>query len=264
MRGDLWALVIIWAGGICLGSFLGVLISRLPRGLPFLWGRSFCSRCKRRIPWFDNLPLVSFFLLGGKCRYCRNPISWREPLVELTTGVLTVAVWNSFSLRTPISNIQYPISSVVYWWILVWGLIVIFFVDLEHQIIPDEILVPLIILSLLFNGVSRFYFLILNLVPTAVVAAFLFLLLHLVTRGKGMGFGDVKLVFLVGLIFGCPKAIIALYLAFLTGAIAGIILILGRKAKLGQKIAFGPFLALSTWITIFLGDQFLWLATSFF
>lgn len=264
MMGDLWALVIIWLSGMCLGSFLGVLIYRLPRGLPFFWGRSFCPRCKRRISWFDNLPLLSFFLLGGKCRYCREPISWREPLVELTTGILTVAVWNYFSLRPSIYNIQNSIFNVVYWWVLVWGLIVIFFIDLEHQIIPDEVLIPLIILSLLFNGVSNFQFLISNLLPTAVVVASIFLLLHLVTRGKGMGFGDVKLVFLVGLIFGCPKAIIALYLAFLTGAIVGVMLILTGKAKLGQKIAFGPFLALSAWITIFLGDKFLWLAARFF
>jgi leader peptidase (prepilin peptidase)/N-methyltransferase len=156
------------------------------------------------------------------------------------------------------------VFDLVCYLILTWGLIVIFFIDLEHQIIPDEILLPLIVLFsirqifLLFSLSPITY----PLSPTfSAIGAFLFLfIIYLVTKGKGMGFGDVKFAFLMGLVLGYPKIIVAFYLAFLTGALVGIILILGRKAKFGQKIAFGPFLALSTIISFLWGDKILSLA----
>lgn len=250
--------VIIFLMGLCIGSFLNVIIYRLPRGLGFVKGRSFCPHCKKKIRWFDNVPLISFVLLRGRCHFCHSPISWRYPIVELTTGVLFVL--GSLPYFRNLSNLSFFDWGLTL--TLFSALVVIFFIDLEHQIIPDEIVLPLIVLFVLRAFISPLntYFLLLNTFLPA-FGAFLFLLIiYLVTKGKGMGFGDVKFAFLMGLILGYPKIIVAFYLAFLTGALVGIILILGRKAKFGQKIAFGPFLALSTIISFLWGEKILSLA----
>lgn len=233
--------------GLCVGSFLNVLIYRMPRGLGFVKGRSFCPKCKNKLSWFDNLPLVSFVLLKGKCRYCRKTISWKYPAVELLTGTVFL-----LSYLSSLSCLSY---------LLFAGLIVVFFIDLEYQIIPDEVILPLAVLFIV-QGIIEIIlsplntnFLILNTFFPA-IGSFLFLYsIYLITKGKGMGFGDVKLAFLMGLVLGWPKIIVAFYLAFLTGAIIGIILILLRKAKLKQKIAFGPFLVLGTMIAYLWGDK---------
>lgn len=144
------------------------------------------------------------------------------------------------------------------------GLLVILMIDWENQIIPDEILAVLVFVSFLFEIIFDFRVLISNFLPTAFLTAIFFFFLHYLTKGKGMGLGDVKLAFLIGLVFGFPRAIICLYLAFLTGAVAGVILILLGKAKFGQKIPFGPFLVLAVGLTFFLEDSFLWLIGKIF
>jgi len=149
-------------------------------------------------------------------------------------------------------------------YLLIAGLLVIFFIDLEHQIIPDQIVFPLS-LTFFFNAlITNYYLLITNLLPSAVIFALFFYFLHFVTKGKGMGLGDVKFAFLIGLFFGFPSALVAFYLAFLTGAIVGSILILVKKARFGQPIPFGPFLASGSILTLFFQDQFLWILKNFF
>lgn len=255
--------IFIFILGLCVGSFLNVLICRLPRSLA-ITGRSFCPKCKKKISWYDNIPLISFLMLGGKCRRCHSPISVQYPLVELATGVLFVLA-TSFVIR----DVQYVISwptifLITYHLLLISSLIIIFTIDLKHQIIPDQIVYPTILVALgyqLFNSPL----LILNYLLSAFAAGLFFLGLHLLTRGRGMGFGDVKLAFLMGLILGFPKIILAFYLAFLTGAFAGVILILTGKKKFGQHIPFGPFLAVSTLITLFWGSEILkWITAQFF
>lgn len=242
--------LVIFAGGLCVGSFLNVLIYRLPRNLPFVGGRSLCPRCKKRLPWYDNIPLLSFILLGGKCRFCKSQISWRYPLVELLTGILFLL---AYTIGLPWIN-----------FLFIAGLIVIFFVDLEHQIIPDQVISALIFVYFFSHLILNSKFLILNSLPTAIFSALFFLLLFLITRGKGMGFGDVKFAFLIGLSFGFPKAIFAIWLAFLTGAIIGVILLLVGKVKFGRPIPFGPFLAGGSLLILFLGDNFLWFLGKYF
>jgi prepilin signal peptidase PulO-like enzyme (type II secretory pathway) len=243
---------LVWlAGGLGLlaGSFLNVVIYRLPRKLSVVWGRSFCPRCKKKISWFDNLPLLSFILLKGRCRHCRSPISWRYPVVELLTGVLFVL---GVLRLGDLSSLNYlKIAELGLTLILFSALVVIFFIDLEHQVIPDEILLPVIFLFLLSKiSASPFN----TFLPAAGASLFLFLI-WAVTRGRGMGLGDVKLAFLMGLVLGFPKVVVAFYLAFLTGAIIGVILILVKKARFGQKIAFGPFLAAATVVTFLWGEK---------
>lgn len=238
--------LIIFVLGLVIGSFLNVLIYRLPRKIGFVRGRSFCPNCKKKISWFDNVPVLSFLILKGHCRFCKQKISLRYPLVEiLTGGVFALSYLSNLSL---LSNILFA------------GLIVIFFIDLEHQIIPDEITVPLVIIFSLncivqvIAGLQTTDYCLLQFL-TAFLSFLFFYLIFLATKGKGMGFGDVKFAFLMGLVLGWPKIIVALYIAFLTGAFIGVILILKGKAKLKQKIAFGPFLALSTVLSVIWGEK---------
>lgn len=257
-----WFLFVL---GLTIGSFLNVLIYRIPKGLGFVKGRSFCPRCKRKISWFDNIPLLSFALLKGRCRACHSPISWRYPAVELLTGVLFVlgaeGVLGRLGGLGKLGAIE-----IVLTWVLFSALIAIFFIDLEHQVIPDEILLPVIFLFLLSkvfaSPLTTYYLLLTTLLPAFGASLFL-LLIWAFTRGRGMGLGDVKLAFLMGLVLGYPKVIVAFYLAFLTGAIVGVILILVKKARFGQKIAFGPFLAAATIITFLWGEKILSLAQKF-
>jgi len=233
--------------GLCVGSFLNVVVYRLNHGFSPLKGRSFCPKCKKKILWYDNLPLLSFVILRGRCRFCHSPISWQYPLVELATGVLTLlTVYLSlFTLKT-------TGLAVVYHLLVTYALITLFVSDLLYQTLPDEIIYPtlgLIFAWTLFRGD------LLMALLAAVTAAAFFILLIVVTRGKGMGWGDVKLVGLMGLFLGFPGLVIALILAFLTGATTGVILVLLRKKRLGDQISFGPFLTSATWISFFWGQK---------
>lgn len=249
--------LIIFLFGLAVGSFLNVLIDRLPRDESIIKGRSYCDNCKKPLLWCDLIPLFSFVLLKGKCRHCRSPISLYYPIVELTTGILFVLVFLFFS-QEGIMNHELRIMgliSVIYYLFIVPCLIVVFFTDLKYGIIPDRIVYPAILVSLLYLFIIPNSLFMIH-VLSGLGAFLFFLFLYIITRGRGMGFGDVKLVFLLGLFLGWPYIIVALYFAFLTGAIVGCILILWRKKKLtGGTIPFGPFLVLGAIIAMFWGTR---------
>lgn len=247
------ALLGVW--GVCWGSFLNVLIYRLPKRLPVIWGRSFCPKCRKKISWFDNIPLLSFVFLRGRCRSCRKKISLRYPAVELLTGALFLLGY--------LGNLG-NLGGIIFSWVLVSAGIVIFFIDLEHQIIPDSILIVGGLYAFVHHLITNYQLLITNFLPTAIISFIFFLLIFLITKGKGLGFGDVKFAFLIGLSLGFPGAVIAFYLAFLTGAIIGTILIIIRKAKFGQKIAFGPFLVVGWLGAYFFREKFVWMFEKLF
>lgn len=225
--------------GLCLGSFSNVLIWRIPKGLS-IGGRSVCRKCRNKISWFDNIPLLSFVLLYGKCRNCKSKISLRYPLVELLTGFIFLFIYLKFaySYETLFFLLLSPI------------LISIFFIDLNHQIIPDELVFAGIIIVFLY----RLLFPVNNSFYTAIFAGFLssfvLLVLHLITKGKGMGLGDVKFAILGGMMVGLNHVFFWFFMAFLTGAVIGCILILTKRYGLKSKIAFGPFLILALFLTI--------------
>ena len=219
--------------GLVFGSFFAALTYRYPKRISNFSGRSFCDNCKKQIAWHDNIPLLSFLLLGGKCRKCRTKISPRYPLIELATGIGFVLIgWNLCYLA------------------LFGTLLSIFIIDFEHQIIPDDFVFAGILFALLLPNFSFFN----NLLAGFLTASFL-VLIHIVTKGRGMGLGDVKFAVLGGAIIGLALSPIWMLLAFLTGAAAGIILILSKKAGLKSKIAFGPFLVASIPITLLYGDM---------
>jgi prepilin signal peptidase PulO-like enzyme (type II secretory pathway) len=248
-------------------------------------GRSHCPKCGRELAWQDLVPVLSFFWLGGKCRYCREKISWQYPIVELATGILFVFlvfnVWNfGFETSKFVSDFGFLISDLthfIYLAFITGCLIVIFVSDLKYFIIPDEIIIAGVIGIFLYRFFAVFDFGFWNLfgnwkleignlkilgfyVLSAIAASLFFLVIVLVTRGKGMGLGDVKMAFLMGLILGWPQIIAALLLAFISGALVGLGLILAGRAKMKSEIPFGTFLAASTFLVMIFGENILgWL-----
>lgn len=238
--------------GLFIGSFLNVLADRLPRNETIL-GRSHCDKCKKTLAWVDLIPLLSFIYLRGKCRYCFSKISIQYPVVELITGILFAFTIYYLPITNSIAN--YLVSSI-YYLIIVSALIVIFFADLRHGIIPDKIVFPAIGLSLVWIATSNQQ-LAFSYLLSGLGAGLFFFIIYLLTRGRGMGFGDVKFAFFIGFFLGFPAIIFALYIAFLTGAACGFILILWGKKKLKTAIPFGPFLVLGCFGSLFLQNLIL-------
>ncbi len=260
--------------GLAIGSFLNCLVYRINkedslRGL--LKGRSYCPKCKKQLLWYDNIPLLSFIFLKGNCRWCHFSIGVHYPLVELLTGVLSLMVYK-FLLTNQISDFpnflaggQFSIPHFtslsqgwlngflggIYYFLITYALIAVFLSDLLYRTIPDQIIYPAIVIALIWSIVNSQWLMILS----GIGGAAFFFLLVLLTRFKGMGVGDVKLAGLMGLFLGFPQIILAFYLAFLTGATVGVILILLGKKKLKSQIAFGPFLVVASFISWFCGEK---------
>jgi leader peptidase (prepilin peptidase)/N-methyltransferase len=246
--------------GLCIGSFLNVVIVR--RGHDdwqqrrSLDGRSACPKCGHVIRWYENIPLLSWLALRGRCRGCGEPISWRYPLVEL----LTAALWAAVALTA--DAVPELVTGVVFLSIL----IPVTFIDLELRIIPDEINFAAIFLgfacSLGFGPRPRFASGIewwwLEVLLASLGAALFLLLPALLTRGRGMGAGDIKLVLALGAFLGAPVAV-GLMAGFLIALIPSIVLIVLRGMQAGRKskIPFGPFLAMGGAVGWFWGPQVL-------
>lgn len=244
-------IVAVFFFGSIIGSFLNVLIDRLPRGEDIFRSRSRCESCNRILKWYDLIPLFSYFLLDGRCRYCKKHIPLRILFVEILTGFLFLVSFLYFYIiySTPLS-ISFFITLFV-----VSSFIVIFFTDFWHGIIPDEALIVLLTVSLISNLFLHrgdfFQYLL-----TGLVSFLFFLLIFVTTKGKGMGFGDVKFAFVIGFFLGFPGALFAFYAAFLTGAAVSFILIILRRKKLkGDTINFGPFLIIGIAIAVLFGDK---------
>ena len=265
--------------GLCVGSFLNVVIYRETRDekvkrssksrkgflryLPaWVVGRSFCDHCKKQIPWYDNIPLLSFVLLKAKCRFCHHKIPFQYPLVEFLTGL--EFIWIYFLVQSNLTFFSrfegfYSFLSLILWLILGACFLAIFIADFNYQIIPDSAVFFGIFISFLrllvdyrYTGMINF-----SVFWAAIGASLFFTGLVLITKGQGMGIGDIKLAFLMGLILGFPKILMALFFSFLTGAGAGVILILLGKKKLKSEIAFGPFLIGGTIFALIYGER-LW------
>ena len=243
--------------GLVIGSFLNCVIYRLAlpnfslKNLGGLKNRSYCPHCKHSLNWKDLIPIFSFLILRGKCRYCKKKISWQYSLVELATGLLFVLIlWHSI----------YDLRFMIYELIISSFLIIIFVYDLKHFIIPDRIIYPAIFIVLGFRawdliGHWALGFGIFNPFISAFAASAFFLLIVLVSRGKWMGVGDIKLAFFMGLFLGFPNILVALFFAFLIGGIIGVGLILAKIKTLKSEVPFGPFLVTATFIALFWGEK---------
>lgn len=240
----LYLLFILFIFGIFIGSFLNVLIDRLSTNRPFVKERSECESCHHLLGPLDLIPLFSFLVLRGRCRYCNAKIPGRLFAIELLTGIVFVAaglLYLPFTLLLVYSLIVFSIG------------IVIFFADIQYGIIPNLMVVLLILVSLVYRGYSEPSTLLSTLI-SALCAFGFFLALFLLTRGRGMGMGDVKLAFAMGLLLGFPGIVIGLYIAFLTGAAISLILIICRKKKLKKDtIPFGPFMVIGALVAFLYG-----------
>ncbi len=245
--------IIIFLTGLIVGSFLNCVIYRLEKKESFLSGRSYCPYCKHILCWQDLIPVFSFLLLKGKCRYCHQKISIQYPLVELATGILFVLIFSHWSLVIG-NGAHFLMCSTLVWdlfYLLVIAcfLIIIFVYDLKHYIIPDKIIYPAIIIAFLYQLFGHWDF-----IFAAFGAAAFFLAIVLISREKWMGIGDVKLAFLMGLILGWPNVLVALFLAFFLGAIIGTGLIISKRKTLKSQVPFGPFLITGTFMALFYGQ----------
>ncbi len=249
--------------GCMIGSFLGVFVYRTVNDIPWVKGRSRCDHCHKKISWYDNVPVISYCLLGGKCRYCDHKIDPQYLLIEVATGVLFVW-W--YILGFGFFNLtQQPLNYVqpLFWLISGLIMLVIFFSDLFYYIIPDEAVIFLLTLTLLYRfglvitGSMQLLDL-MNSFMWMIIFTVLFFSLWYFTKGKGFGFGDVKLIIPLSLLLGFPKIVVAVFLSFLIGSIVGLGLIMMKKKKFGQVIPFGPFLIVASVIALIWSNQLLY------
>ncbi|PJE58020.1 MAG: prepilin peptidase [Candidatus Portnoybacteria bacterium CG10_big_fil_rev_8_21_14_0_10_36_7] len=250
---DGFTAIIIFLLGLSVGSFLNVLIYRLEIDKSVFKGRSFCSQCKTTLGWLDLIPVVSFVLIKGKCRYCKKPISWQYPIVELAVGFLFFIIANFFFVDESIMSL----AQTIYLWIASSLLVVIFVYDFKHLEVPDILVVlgvGVTLIASFFGKITLSGGILQALLGTLICAGFFFALV-VISRERWMGWGDVKLGLFLGLLLGWQKVLVAMFLAFFIGAICGIILIMVKKKGMKSQMPFGPFLVISTFIAIFFSAQ---------
>jgi len=263
----------VFLAGLALGSFLNVVMYRMPRRMQQEWRRdccallnvpppadlaepapglvfpaSRCPQCGHAIPPWENVPVISYLLLRGKCSSCRQPISMRYPLVELLTATLSLLV----SLRFGVS--AQTIAALLF----TWSLIALSGIDLEHQLLPDDITYPLLWLGLLVNIFMLFAGMISALLGAMAGYLVLWIVYHafrLLTGKEGMGFGDFKLLAALGAWNGVQMLPLMLVTASVIGALVGTTQILTGRQQRSQPIPFGPYLALAGWVALLWGPQ---------
>lgn len=234
--------------GLCLGSFLNVVVYRLPRDLSVVKPRSRCGRCLHPVRPWDNIPVLSWILLGGKCRDCKAPISARYPMIELLGGVFALLAVFGFSR---------PIESFAAAWML-FALLAVFFIDLDCRIIPNEISLGGTLLGLAISPWTIGLWEALGAAATGSTVLYLLGWVYQKTRGRpGMGLGDVKLAAMLGAILGFPGLLLTVLLASFLGSIVGLGLMAARKGDSATALPFGSFLAPAGVVALLWG-RWLW------
>jgi leader peptidase (prepilin peptidase)/N-methyltransferase len=246
MTTDLPVLPMAAAFGLIVGSFLNVVIFRLPRGVSVVWPASKCGGCQRELRWFENIPIVSWLVLGAKCARCQSPISIQYPLVEAITAVLFVTV----AAVTPVG----PLLAARL--IFVCGLIVLFGIDLEHQILPNTITLPGIAVGLGFAllGPPGWRASLLGAVLGGGVLYAIAAGYYAVRKEEGLGMGDVKMLAMIGAFLGWQAVLLTLVLASFAGAIIGVAMIAVQRGSMKYALPFGTFLALGALVAMLAGQ----------
>src|SRR4030043_1294533 len=243
----LWHIVSIIFGAF-IGSFLNVCISRLPKEESIIWPGSYCPDCKKPIRFYDNIPLVSYVLLTGKCRNCKKPISIQYPLIEGITALSSLFLFMRFG----------PSLSYLFYFAFVAALIVITIIDLYHQIIPDVISLPGIGVGLIASPILPQNTFLNSLIGVLLGGGSLFIvgtLYQWLFKREGMGGGDVKLLAMIGAFLGWKAVILTILLGSLIGSIIGISIMVLKGKDFKYAIPFGPFLSLGAVISLFYGQN---------
>ena len=259
---------------LMIGSFLNVVIYRLPKILEQGWYQecrefladeikqpstieqvpitlskpsSTCPNCQHSIRYYENIPVISWLFLRGKCSQCKNKISARYPLIEISTALLSLVIAQHFG------------ASLItcYALILTWGLVTLTMIDFDHMLLPDQIVLPLLWLGLLVNlsdGIVPLEDAVIGAVAGYTSLFSIFWLFKLATGKEGMGYGDFKLFALFGAWIGWQLLPLLILMASVVGAVIGISLMIVKNHQKGQAIPFGPYLAIAGWITLLWGD----------
>jgi len=215
--------------------------------------RSYCPKCNQQIIWYDNIPVLSFIMLRGKCRQCKKSISWQYPAVELATGLLfAISLVVNFQFST--AELGQSIIMLRNFF-LVSVMIVVFIYDLRWYLILDIVILPACLVMLIFNLILGFN--LWNLIISGIIGGSFFLIQFVISKGKWIGGGDIRLGILIGLSLGWPGVLAAIIISYFIGSIAGIGLILAGKKQWGSEVPLGVFLAVGTIITLFWQEQIL-------
>ena len=238
--------------GACIGSFANVCIYRLPKTKQIISGRSFCPKCKKKINWYDNLPIISFLFLSGKCRKCKKVIPLRYLIVELITGISFLLIYLNFE----------NLYTITFLSILSLILIMIFFIDLENFIIPDSLNFIIIGLALLKNFLPNFNTSLIHEINQSIIGGMvgylsIWLIIYLYKTFKkidGMGFGDAKLMAGIGLLFGWQSIPFILFVSSILGLIFVVPSLIKKQKTMRTEIPFGPFIIVACLIYFAQGD----------
>jgi len=244
---NIYFYILVFLFGSMIGSFLNVCIYRIPRNISIVFPSSFCTICKKDIPYYYNVPIIGYFLLKGKCKFCNNKISKRYPLVESLTALFALICFYTWQ----------PIEASVHF-LFIATLIAITFIDIDFQIIPDSInytgIVISIVLSIFFfkRGLTN------TLIATFVGGGLFYIIgktYEIIAKKEGLGGGDVKLMAFFGAYLGLKAIFFITFVGSLTGTIYGIYLMVSKNKNKDYAIPFGPFLCLSALIYLFFGEK---------
>lgn len=237
----LWSLLFLFALGLTLGSFLSVVIYRMhARKKGMLWGRSACPRCAHVLRATELVPLLSYLWQAGRCRHCGQSIGWHYPVLELSTGLMFMAMAGSGLTPLPLY--------------LFYGLILlfIFFYDLLYMEIPDEVMLPSIAIAL--AGAAYGTIPLGDALMGSVLVSGFFLLQILLSKGKWLGGGDLRIGAFLGLILGWQASLVALFVSYLVGSVISVTLLVTGRLTRKSQVPFGPFLVIGTLTALFYGD----------
>jgi leader peptidase (prepilin peptidase) / N-methyltransferase len=239
--------------GLLVGSFLNVCIDRLPRDRSVVRPPSHCEACGHRLGLLDLIPIVSYIVLRGRCRYCQAGISGKMIWVELATGLIFALLYWHYGLTARFGIVAYYAALFI----------VVFVIDIEHELILNKVVYPALIVALLFSLVPQPWLPrwvvstgIANAAMAGAIGFAIFFLIAVVSRG-GMGWGDVKLVALIGLATGFPLVLFTIVLAAIIGTIVAVALMIARRRRFREALPFGPFLAVATMIALVWGSDVL-------
>jgi len=250
-------LLLIFYVGAIVGSFLNVLIYRVPREKSIIKPRSYCPNCKHPIRFYDNLPIFSYLILHGRCRHCRYHIPIRYPMVEILSGLIWLFLigFNDVQITT--------FSSII----LLEGLLVLAWIDGHHGFIPDKIIITLAFIGALYHVLFNAEIFLSGVVGALISGCLMFLWAYIgekIFKKPAIGGGDIKLIAVTGLFLGAKLTLLGLFLGFAVGGIFGLIKIYQKKLQLKATVAFAPFLLVGVSLALLVGESFLrWYSTFF-
>ncbi|MCM8821212.1 MAG: prepilin peptidase [Candidatus Omnitrophica bacterium] len=257
---------LVFLVGACFGSFANVCIYRMPRNKSIVFPGSFCPKCRHAIYWYDNIPILSYILLGGRCRYCKKNISSRYPIIEIITGVLTLLLFQKFWAAG-------YYCEFLFYFVFTLGLIIISGIDFETFLVPDIIVLPLIPLGLLgallcenffipqsgsYIALTRFFYSLSGVLTGAFLVLFLMIIGRIVWKKEAMGGGDLKLLAAIGAFLGWKGVFLSIFFGSILGTVISVALIYSKKKKWDDYVPFGPYLAIGAVLAmLYKGNYFL-------